>query len=80
MYTFGEPDIRYYNPALYSSIINPDEVPVLMRMFQLNDIVCGQPKVISGSIHPLAVGNYTAVDFFHSAELIGRITLNRSAE
>ncbi|ENW9131269.1 hypothetical protein [Escherichia coli] len=47
---------------------------------QLNDIDCGQPKVISGSIHPLAVGNYTAVDFFHSAELIGRITLNRSAE
>ncbi|MXF08754.1 hypothetical protein [Escherichia coli] len=47
---------------------------------QLNDIVCGQPKVISGSIHPLAVGNYTAVNFFHSAELIGRITLNRSAE
>lgn len=98
----------YYNPALYSSIINPDEVPELMRNFdkpevyrlisdeacagliitdtdahvyqQLNDIVWGQPKVMSGSIHPLAVGNYTAVDFFHSAELIDRITLNRSAE
>ncbi|EOC3946840.1 hypothetical protein ACKWLJ_004808, partial [Escherichia coli] len=78
-YTFGEPDIHYYNPALYSSIINPDEVPELMRNFskleiyrlmhddncagliiadpdtyvyqRLNDIVCGQAKVMSGNIH-----------------------------
>ena len=47
---------------------------------RLTDIACEQPKVMSVSIHPLEVGNYTAVDFFHNAELIGRITLNRSAE
>ncbi|ECV8633568.1 hypothetical protein AAA64_21775 [Salmonella enterica subsp. enterica serovar Dublin] len=47
---------------------------------RLTDIGCEQPKVMSVSIHPLEVGNYTAVDFFHNAELIGRITLNRSAE
>ncbi|HGB1822971.1 TPA: hypothetical protein ACIUGV_003880 [Salmonella enterica subsp. enterica serovar Bahrenfeld] len=41
---------------------------------RLNDIVCEQPKVMSGSIHQLAVSNYTAVDFFHNAELIDRIT------
>lgn len=44
---------------------------------RLNDIVCGQPKIMSDNIHPLAVGNYSAADFFHNAELIGCITLNR---
>lgn len=47
---------------------------------RLTDIGCEQPKVMSVSIHPLSVGNYTAVDFFHNAELIGRVTLNRPAE
>lgn len=47
---------------------------------RLTDIACEKPKVMSVSIHPLSVGNYTAVDFFHNAELIGRITLNRPAE
>ena len=47
---------------------------------RLTDIACEQPKVMSVSIHPLSVGNYTAVDFFHNAELIGRVTLNRPAE
>nr|DAL75952.1 MAG TPA: hypothetical protein [Bacteriophage sp.] len=107
-YAFGESDIRYYDPAPDSPIINPDETPTLMRSFgklevyrlmrdstctgliiadngarvyqRLTDIACEQPKVMSVSIHPLSVGNYTAVDFFHNAELIGRVTLNRPAE
>ena len=47
---------------------------------RLTDIICEQTKVMSVSIHPLAVGNDTAEDFFHNIELIGRITLNRGAE
>lgn len=107
-YAFGDSDVRHYEPAPDSPIINPDESPTLMRSFgklqvyrlvrgesctglliadtraqvyqRLTDIACEQPKIMSVSIHPLEVGNYTAVDFFHNAELIGRITLNRSAE
>ncbi|QVW55292.1 hypothetical protein pEaSNUABM29_00252 [Erwinia phage pEa_SNUABM_29] len=49
-----------------------------LKMYQrLYDISCNQPSVSSVSISPLALPNLVAVDFYHNAELIGRITLNR---
>lgn len=44
---------------------------------RLYDISCTQPDISSVSVQPLELPNLVAIDFFHNATMVGRITLNR---
>lgn len=44
---------------------------------RLYDISCTQPDITSVSVLPLDLPNLVAIDFFHNATMVGRITLNR---
>lgn len=44
---------------------------------RLYDISCTQPDITSVSVQPLELPNLVAIDFFHNATMVGRVTLNR---